>query len=381
MDRFDDNGNEKDEINAALSAGAVGAGRRTAQLESRFAAFIGVLHAVAVNSCWAGFHLALEALDLHPGDEIITSIAASPPAIAAVTHIGARPVVVDVDPVTLTLDVGHARRKCTERTRAIVPGHFAGCPAAMDEVRALAAEREIVVVEDAVHALPAWYHDRIVGSIGDVGVFSLAPDTEITTGEGAILTTDRDDFAERFRTRRFYGLPVRDAPPLIARERVRYEAARTHGFGYQIADVNAAIGLAQLTKVETSHAIRSYYAGLYEFGLSDLEPLVLPQTPPGVRHAWGLYVVRVRSKRPSISRDMLIASIERHGGAACVDFVPLYAHRYYGGLLGLDARDFPAAREAYEAAFSLRIGPRMTEAAVWDTIRAVRRSVHETFIA
>jgi len=366
---------EIDEVNAALSAGALSLGARTVEFETRFATFVGARHAVAVSSCWAGFHLTFEALGLTSGDEVLTSIVASTPAIAAITHVGARPMVVDVDPLTLTLDVAEAGRKVTPRTRAIMPGHFAGCPAAMDEILALAAQHQLVVVEDAIHALPARHQGRIIGSIGLVSVFGLSQDLSITTGEGSVVTTDRGDLAELFRARRFYGVPAESAPPVRPRERARYEAARTYGFGYQMADVNAAVGLGQLPKIETFHAIRSYYASLYELGLSDLDQLVLPRVPLGAQHAWALYVVRLRPERLTITRDAFIQGLEAQNVAAAVDFVPLYAHGYYGERLGLQAVDFPNARAAHEASISLPLYPRMTEADVWDVIRAVRQVV------
>jgi dTDP-4-amino-4,6-dideoxygalactose transaminase len=366
---------ERDQLDAVLSAGALSFGPRTAEFEQRFAALVGARHAVAVSSCWAGFHLMFETLDFRPGDEVLTSIAASTPAIAAVTHVGARPVMVDVDPVTLTLDVAEASRHVTPRTRAIMPGHFGGCPAAMDEVLALAAQHQLAVVEDATHALPAWDHGQMIGSMGLASVFSLSQDLNITTGEGGVVTTDRADLADLLRARRFYGVPAEWAPPVQFPGRARYEAAHTYGFGYQMADLNAAVGLGQLPKLKVFHAIRSYYAGLYELGLSDLESLILPRAPLGAQHAWVLYVVRLRPERLAISRDAFIERLAAQNVVGSVDFVPLYAHGYYGAQHGLRAARFPNARAAHETSVSLPLYPRMTEADVWDVIRSVRQIV------
>lgn len=358
-------------VNAVLAVGVLGMGPRTAEFEARFASIVGARHAVAVNSCWAGFHLAVEALALAPGDEILTSVAAATPALAAITHVGARPVLVDVAPATLTLNPEQARQKITGRTRAILPAHFAGCPAAMDEILALAAEHQLPVVEDALHALPAAYGDRTVGSIGEVTIFGLGQDLSITTGEGGIVTTDRADLAHLFRTRRYYGLPAPTRQP--SSWRGRHEEAETYGFGYQMADLNAAVGLGQLHKITMLHAIRTYYAGLYELGLSDLPALVLPSVPRNAQHAWTLYVVRLRRDRLTIARDAFIEHLEHENVPARVDFVPLYAHRYYRERLALHQDDFPVAREAYEHSISLPLYPRMSEADVWDVIRAVRK--------
>jgi dTDP-4-amino-4,6-dideoxygalactose transaminase len=365
---------EIDEVNAALSAGLVSVGPRTREFELRFASFVGTRHAIAVNSCWAGFHLAFEALGLAAGDEVLTSIASSTAAVAAITHVGARPVMVDVDLETLTLDTAEAARKVTPRTKVIMPSHFGGCPAAMDPILDLAARHRLLVVEDAIDALPAWSQGRIVGSIGLMAVFGLSQDLSITTGEGSVVTTERDDLADVIRARRFFGVPPDSAPPFQARTHVAYEAARTYGFGYQMADVSAAVGLGQLAKIEMFHAIRSYYAGLYELGLSDLDELILPRVPRGVQHAWGRYVIRLRRERVARQRDAVIRHLQAQNVDATVGIVPQYAHGYYGGALGLDPREFPNARTAHDTSISLPLYPRMVEADVWDVIHAVRQA-------
>ncbi|HXH82892.1 MAG TPA: DegT/DnrJ/EryC1/StrS family aminotransferase [Candidatus Tectomicrobia bacterium] len=366
---------ESGAVAAVLEVGALGMGGRTIEFETRFAALVGARHAVAVSSCWAAFHLALEALDLAPGDEVLTSVAASIPAIAAIVHVGARPVLVDVMPDTLTLDPVHARSKVTARTRVIMPAHFGGCPAAMDEILALAAEHELKVIEDATDALSAVYQGRAVGSIGDAAIFGLGQDLSITTGEGGVLTTDRAEMAAVCRTRRYLGIPAERAQPAQPPERARYEEPRTYGFGYQISDLNAAVGLQQLRKVEMFHAIRSYYAGLYRLGLCDLPELVLADVPPGATHAWTVYIVRTRRDRLTIGRNTFIRLLARENITAGAQFVPLYAHRYYRDQYDLRATDFPVACAVADEAVSLPIYPRMQEADVWDVIQAVRKIV------
>lgn len=361
---------EMQRVNAVLASGAPGPGPRTAQFEREFAAFIGVGHAVAVNSCWAGFHLACEAVGLGPGDEVITSAGVPAATAAALHHVGARPVLVDVDAGTLTLDLAEAGRKITPRTRAIIPVHFAGCPVAMDGILALAARHRLSIIEDALHALPASYRGRTIGAIGDVTVFGLSPDRSITTGEGGILTTESSELAWVFRSRRFYGIPD---PSRLRAEGAGYQQARMHGYGYTMADLNAAVGLEQLRKVQMFHGIRSYYAGLYHFGLSDLGELVLPEAPPDVQHGWGLYVVRLKADRLTIGRDAVINLLCRENVQVGIDFVPLYAHAFYRQAFGLQPRDYPRAMEAYERSLSLPLYPRMSEADVWDVVRAVRK--------
>lgn len=366
---------EADRVNAVLALGAPGMGPRTAEFEARFAAFVGAQHAVAVNSCWAGFHLALEALGVGPGDEVLASVGCTTPAIAAITHVGARPVPVDVSPTTLTLDAGEAERKVTARTCAIMPTHFAGCPAEMDALLGLAARHRLHVIEDATHALPATYHGRTIGSIGEMSIFGFSPELTMTTGEGGVVTTDSAALVRLLRTRRFFGIPEERAQPQRPPERARYEEAQTYGFGYQMADLNAAVGLEQLQKVEMFHAIRSYYAGLYDLGLSDLREVTLPVVPAGVQHAWAFYLIRLRRERLSLGRDDFIQRLAEENVPSAIHFVPLYAHGYYRERFDLRPDNFPAARDAYSEAISLPLYPRMSEGDVWDVIRAIRKVV------
>jgi dTDP-4-amino-4,6-dideoxygalactose transaminase len=365
---------EMRQVNAVLASGALGLGPRTHQFEREFAAFVGVGRAVAVNSCWAGLHLAFEAIGLRPGDEVITSAGVSAAMAAVLYHLRARPVLVDVDIGTLTLDPAEAGRKITPRTRAIAPVHFAGCPVAMDEILALAARHRLAIVEDALHALPASYRGRMIGAIGDISVFGLSTDRSITTGEGGILTTESAELACVLRSRRSYGIPD-PAQGGGCSEHPGSQQARMHGYGYAMADLNAAVGLAQLRKVQMFHGIRSYYASLYHLGLSELGQLILPEPPADVQHGWGLYVVRLKTDRLTISRDAFIDLLGRENVQAGVDFVPLHTHAFYRHAFGLQPRDYPRAVEAYEQSLSLPLYPRMSEADVWDVVRAVRKVI------
>jgi dTDP-4-amino-4,6-dideoxygalactose transaminase len=359
-------------VNAVLASGALGLGPRTQEFEREFAALVGARHAVAVNSCWAGFHLAFEAVGLRPGDEVITSAGVPAATAAAIHHLGARLVPVDVDAGTLTLDPDEAGRKITARTRAIVPVHFGGCPAAMDEILSLAARHRLHIIEDAFHALCASYRGRMIGAIGDVTVFGLSSDRSITTGEGGIVTTENSDLASAFRSRRLSG--IADTPRRRRRaQETGHRQVHMHGYGYAMADLNAAVGLEQLRKVHVFHGIRSYYAALYHLGLSDLGKLTLPEAPPGAQHGWGMYVVRLDTDRLAIDRDDVVDLLDRENVQAGVDFVPLYAHRFYREAFRLQPRDYPRAAKVYGQSLSLPLYPRMSEADVWDVVRAVRK--------
>jgi dTDP-4-amino-4,6-dideoxygalactose transaminase len=366
-----DGQHEVQEANAVPASGELGLGPRTEEIERDFAALIGVRHAVAVSSGWAGFELAFQALGLGPGDEVITSAAVPAPMAAAVHRLGARLVLVDVDAETLTLDPVEAEQKITPRTRAIVPVHFGGCPAAMDEILALAARHRLYIVEDALHALSANHQGRMIGAIGDVTVFALPTDDTLKPGDGGILTTESSDLDRLFRSWRVRSLPAptqfRGAPESLSFQRSRLSS---HGPG--MSELGTELGMERVRKVQMFLGIRSYYAALYQLGLSDLGELILPEAPPGTQHAWGLYVIRLQQHQLAVTRDAVIGLLSRENVQVGVDFIPLYVHAFYREALGLRPRDYPRATDAYEQSMSLPISPKMSEADVWDVVQAVR---------
>ena len=363
-----------DEVVDTLRSGWLGMGPKTLRFEEEFARSLGVRHAVAVSSCTAGLELALDAIGIQPGDEVITSVYTFPSTAAVILHRHGRPVLVDIRPDTLTMDPAEVERKITERTRALVPVHLAGAPCAMDQLLELAGRHHLVVIEDAAYALRAQYKGRLVGTLGDLTVFSFAPTEAITTGEGGMITTEHDDYADRLRTRRLHGMGEnvwqRYAPEGAWDYEVSYPGYKSH-----MTDLNAALGLQQLQKAEMLHAVRSYYAGLYHLGLSDLAELVLPEPSPECQHSWQFYIVQLRLERLAIGRDTFIEALLHENIGASVHYIPLHLHPYYRDTFGYQPEDFPNALQAYRRVISLPIYPKMTEADVWDVIGAVRRVV------
>ncbi len=293
----------------------------------------------------------LEAFGVTRGDDVITSVGAALGVLTAIERLGARPVLEDVHPRTLLLDERRLERRLTTRTRAIMPVHFAGLPCAMDEILAIAARRDVAVVEEATHALPAGYRGRKVGSIGDAAVFALGPAPAALPGRGAVMTTDRADCVAWWKRGGAGGCGrVRTATRL---------------------DADA------FARADRAHGIRSYYARLYQLGLSDLPELVLPEGPPWGQHGWAFYVVRVEAERLRGGRDAVVERLHRLRVRATVPFVPLYADARVRRTLGLRGEDFPAAREAAERTLALPLDAGMVEAEVWRVIDAVRRVIAE----
>src|SRR5262245_14362242 len=365
-----------EEVVDTLRSGWLTMGPKTLQFEDRFARYIGVRHAVAVSSCTAGLHLALDAIGLKEGDEVITSVYTFTSTAAVMLHLGVRPVLVDVLPGALHMDPVLVERALTPRTRAIVPVHVAGAPCEMDALLELASRYDLRIVEDAAHALPTRFNGHLVGSIGDLTAFSFYAVKNLTTGEGGMITTDSDQYADLLRTRRLHGIS-RDAWTRYAGEGSWYYEVEYPGYKYNMTDLNAALGLQQLQKLEMFHAVRTYYANLYNLGLSDLPELTLPEVAANASHAWHLYIIQLKLDRLTIDRDRFVDLLRRDNIATSVHFIPLHLHPYYRDTFGYKPEDFPCALEAYRGAISLPLYPRMSEADVWDVIRAVRRLVEQ----
>jgi perosamine synthetase len=362
------------EVVDTLRSGWLTMGPKTFRFEQQFAEYVGARHAVAVASCTAGLHLALDAAGVGPGDEVVTSVYTFTATAAVILHLGARPVLVDVRPDTLTLDPDAAARHVTPRTKAIVPVHLAGRPCDMDALASLAATRDLAVVEDAAHALPARYRGRTVGAIGDMTVFSFYATKTITTGEGGMVTTDSDDHAALLRARRLHGIS-RDAwKRYRADGSWRYEVEYP-GYKCNMTDLAAAIGLHQLHRADEFHRARIRQAALYREGLADVPEIVVPDVPGDADHAWHLFIVQLDLGRLAIGRDEFIERLRDENIGTSVHFIPLNLHPAYQKRLGISPRDFPNAVAAYQRAISLPIYPGMTEDDVQDVIGAVRRLV------
>ncbi|MFI5396471.1 MAG: DegT/DnrJ/EryC1/StrS family aminotransferase [Candidatus Binatia bacterium] len=343
-----------------LRSGWLTIGPRTQAFEQAFAEMIGASHAVAVSSGTAGLHLALDALDLKADDEVITSTLTFTATGATIVHAGARPVLVDCVPDTLNLNPEDVARKVTSRTRAIVPVHFAGHAAPMDQVLDIAQQHRLHVLEDAAHALPASYRGRRVGTIGDITAFSFYATKNLTTGEGGMLTMADGALAERLQTRRLHGMSRNAWRRYSTEGSWRYDVSYP-GFKYNMTDVAAAMGLVQLRRLPALHRRRQQIAALYTELLADLPSLDLPTARPEVEHAWHLYVVRMRPQRLRIHRDAVIEQLKAEGVATGVHFIPLHLLSFYRDAFGYRPQDFPVASAAAETILSLPLFTLMSD--------------------
>lgn len=341
-----------------LASGWLTTGPQVAEFEEQFAARIGTRFAIAVSSCTAGLHLALDAMGIGPGDEVLVPTVTFASTAATVVHVGATPRLVDCDPETLNLDLAHAASLCTERTRAIVPVHMAGHPCEMNEIQALADAHGLEILEDSAHALPASYRGRNAGTFGRAAAFSFYATKNLTTGEGGMVTTDDEELRDRIAERRLHGMN-RDAwkryhPGAAWRYDVSYP-----GFKYNMTDPAAAMGLVQLGRLDGMQEQRRELVADYDRRLADVEELERPVCRPYVDSAWHLYVVRLRTERLRIGRDQVMSELAEAGIGTSVHFIPLHQHSHYRDVLGYGTQSLPHADAAAERILSLPLFPGM----------------------
>lgn len=364
------------EVGAALRSGWVTTGPRTRQFEAAFAAFLGGgREAMAVNSATAGLHLALEAVGVGSGDEVIVPTYTFTATAEVVRYLGADPVFVDCEEWGFNLDPKGVERAITGRTKAVVPVHFAGQACDMGAILKCAKARGVKVVEDAAHALPTLWEGRLVGTLeSDAAVFSFYATKTITTGEGGMVVTSHREVARRCRVMRLHGID-RDAFDRYTSDRPAwYYEVVAPGFKYNMTDVAAALGLAQLAKARAFHARRLEIARQYDEAFREL-PLLLPPRPEGMAdHAWHLYVIRLTAAAP-VTREEFIAGMSRRGIGTSVHFIPLHRHPYWRDTYRLRPESFPHAEAAYAGAVSLPMYTKMTDEDVARVIGAVRESL------
>jgi dTDP-4-amino-4,6-dideoxygalactose transaminase len=365
---------EIDEVADTLRSGWLTTGPKTKEFERRFAEYVGAHHAVAVNSCTAALHVSLAAAGIGPGDEVIVPTMTFCATANVVIHLGATPVIVDVEADTLNMSPRGLEAAITPRTKAVIPVHLYGHPADLDRIGAIARANQLLVVEDAAHAVAAEWCGRRIGSISAATAFSFYAIKNLTTGEGGMITTDDTEYAAKMRVFSLHGI-THDAWKRYSSEGSWYYEVAFPGFKCNLSDIQSSLGLHQLARLEDMIRRRSELVARYNDGLSSLLEIERPSARPGVRHAWHLYAIRLRLEMLKIDRAQFIECLKAEGIGTSVHFIPLHRQPYYRDCLGLTPTDYPVADAAYQRLISLPLFTRMTERDVDDVIEAVRRLV------
>ncbi|WP_341887624.1 DegT/DnrJ/EryC1/StrS aminotransferase family protein [Variovorax sp. YR752] len=363
------------EVVDTLRSGWVTTGPKTRRFEQDFAAWLGEpgLHAMAVNSATAGLHLALEALGIGPGDEVITTTHTFTATAEVVRYLGADVVMVDIDPATLCIDVDAVERAITPRTRAVIPVHYAGLAADMARLVPLARRHGLKIVEDAAHALPTTCDGHLIGTLDtDATVFSFYANKTITTGEGGMVVTRDEALAKRIQVMRLHGISRDAFDRFTATVPSWYYEIVAPGFKYNLTDIASALGIHQLKRAREFQARRQAIAATYGEALAGLPLITPPQPAAGELHSWHLYAVRL-ADAAAVTRDAFIEQLFAAGIGCSVHYIPLHLQPYWRDRYALKAADFPHSQHAYERLVSLPMYSRMTEADVARVAAAARR--------
>lgn len=357
----------------------IGMGPRTLEFENAFADYVGADHAVALGSCTAALHLSLLASDVGPGDEVITSGLTFAATVNAILATGARPVLVDVDRRTLNLDPAAVEAALTERTRAILPVHFGGLACDMASLGAIARRHDLRIVEDAAHAVGAEVDGRRVGGLGHPACFSFYPNKNMTTGEGGMVTLEDPAMADALRVLRLHGLGV-DGWKRYASKQLVPSVVTRHGWKYNMTDLQAALGLVQLRRLDGFQARREEMARHFDEAFADLpvDRQVRPDDASGGRHALHLYVLLPRLEELTVGRDEVVLALRAENVGAAMHYPAMHHHPFYREELGIARGDLPNADWVTERTLSLPMSPSMSDRDR-DAVITATRSVLEHY--
>lgn len=351
-----------DEVIDCLKSGWITTGPRTQQFEQDLATYLNTPNALCLNSGTAGLHLALLCLNLQPGDEVITTPFTFVATLNTIIHAGGKPVLVDIDPNTYNIDINLIEAAIGPRTRAIVPVHFAGLPVDCDSLYGLAKKHSLTIIEDCAHAIGARYKNKLLGSFGDLQVFSFHPNKNMTTGEGGVISCRNSEWAEKIKMLRFHGISQPAFDRFTKKGSQHYEVVAP-GFKYNMLDMQAALGLHQLKLLDQFIERRTQLAQRYLKAFAKWPQLQSPKAPDYEhQHAWHLFAPLINPEAACMNRDTFIQRMKDENIGTGLHYAVNHLHPYYRDTFGFKAGDFPAAENVASRIVSLPLFPTMTNA-------------------
>ena len=361
---------EIDEVVDSLKSGWISTGPKVEKFEALFKDYIGSKHALSLNSCTAGLHVSMIVAGLKPNDEVITTPMTFAATGNSIIHSGAKPVFVDINLPTMDIDPDKIEEKITPRTKAILPVHFAGRPCQMKKIKDIVQKHHLVLIEDAAHALEATYHGQKIGTIGDLTVFSFYVTKNLVTGEGGMITTDNDTYAEKIQIYALHGMS-KGAWKRYSDEGFKHYRIVYPGFKYNMMDLQAALGIHQLQRIEKYLMRREQIWQLYDDAFQHL-PLETPPPPEkDTRHARHLYTILLRLEELKADRDTIQQALYQENIGTGIHFISLHLHPYYQKTFGYKRDDFPNAAYVSERTISLPLSAKLTDEDVNNVIKAV----------
>ncbi|MBA7558939.1 UDP-4-amino-4-deoxy-L-arabinose--oxoglutarate aminotransferase [subsurface metagenome] len=351
-------------------------GPKVAEFEKEFASYIGAKYAVAVSSGTAALHSACFAAQIKNGDEAITSPITFAASANCVLYQGGTPVFADIDADTLNIDPVEIKKKINKKTKALIPVDFTGLPVDLKEIQEIARKYNLIIIEDASHALGATYKDRKIGSISDMTIFSFHPVKHITTGEGGMITTNNKEYYERLKLFRTHGI-TKDKDKLLKYDGPWYCEMQELGYNYRLTDFQCVLGLSQLKKVDRIIQRRREIVQKYDYEFKDMPELKIPQTNPvDSNPAWHLYIIQLDLEKLKVGRREIFEALKAENIGVNVHYVPVHLQPYYQKKFGYRRGDFPKAENYYSRAITLPIFPKMTENDINDVVKAVKKVIN-----
>ena len=366
---------EVKEIIQTLNSGWLTTGQKTRLFEKTFADYIGCKHAIGLNSCTSGLHLSLVVSGVSSGDEVITSPITFPATTNVIVHQNAKPVFVDVEPETLNINCSEIESKINNKTKAILPVHFAGHPCDMDSIISLAQKHNLTVIEDAAHALESKYHGNKIGAIGNFTAFSFYATKNITTGEGGMLTTNDDHYADKLRILSLHGIS-KNAWKRYGKEGFQHWELLMPGYKYNMFDVQASLGIHQIKKVESFLNRRVQIVKKYNDAFEKTEEIQLLKPESNIKHAHHLYVIVIKTENLKVSRDKVLNEIQKRGIGVAVHFRSLHLQPFFKQHFNYKKGMFPQAEYLSDRVISLPLYPKMTDEDVSRVIETVLGVLH-----
>lgn len=361
---------EIDEVVASLEIGWLGTGPKVAKFENEIAKYTNSKYALALNSCTAGLHLSLLACGVKKGDEVITSPMTFAATANVIEHVGAKPVFADVDLETMNIDPLEIKKKITKKTKAIIPVHMAGRPCDMDAILKIAKKHKLYVIEDAAHALGAEYKGKKIGSISDLTAFSFYATKNLVTGEGGMVTTNNEDYANFIKVNALHGMS-KDAWKRYSDEGFKHYMVTHPGYKYNMMDLQAAIGIHQLKKFEKNQKKREKLWHFYNKSFKNL-PLETPAPiKKNIKHAYHLYTILVDIDSILATREDIQKALHAENIGIGIHFIALHLHPFYKEKYGYKKGDFPNAEYISDRTISIPFSPYLTKKDRQDVVDAI----------
>ena len=365
---------EIDAVVSVLKSDFLSTGPKIKEFEKKFANYVGSKYAVAVSSGTAALHCACLAAGIKAGDEVITTPFTFVATSNSILYRGASPIFVDINKNTFNINESCIEEKITSKTKAIIPVHFAGQPCDMDKIKEIANKYNLIIIEDAAHALGAEYKGRKIGTIGDMTTFSFHPVKHITTGEGGMITTDNEELYKKLLIYRNHGITRDESEFINNKDGNWYYEQIELGYNYRLTDFQSALGIVQLDKMQSSLNRRNEIVEMYEKGLNEIKELKLPKVRNEIKSAWHLYIIRVTDK--SINRKEVFDKLREKNIGVNVHYIPAYWNSYYEKL-GYKKGLCPNVEEIYEQIITLPLHPKMTNEDVEYIIKSLKDIIRE----